>query len=349
MRRVHPLQLLAIITSLLVVSAAFPLAANAVDLELRDDGIWVVDNGEEVLFRSFEDLYGANGWGPKVAKLSPDGEWIAFTRHTGGGFENEGQTAYVARIDGSDELEISSGDYLVTDLMWLEADGEMLVAVQHQSGGTSYRSWIEIVSAETGDVKMCIEGKFYAESWTGARYTPVNYGTPVGFRYEVLGHNEEPLSWGIFYVDQLVEFPLQQAITTTDGTEPSDNPLTDGTVNQAWIAMEGMDSSITINFEQDAGIRGLCIQSGWQSVETAIGMEPIWTDFDLWPMYGRPKNILIGFSDGFAMQVELEDTRSVQWIFFDEGVRLDTITVTIIDSYNGTHFNAVAISEIYTF
>ncbi len=316
-------------------------------LEWRDDGLWVVDDGEEVYFEALSDVDWA-GWAPRVAGLSPDGELVAYVRHTGGGFENEGQSCYLARWDGMGERLLLETDWLIPALYWLEGNGTFYVAVQQMSGGTSYRSHFAVVDAVNGDILAMVEGRIYGTGTWGARFVPGNIDSAVGLRYEVLGRDETPTGCGVFYVDELMSFPVSGEFVSVNGEDPSEHSATDGEAVTAWLAPSDQTPSIEIELAPDSNISGLWIQSGWQWHQMPGPDEYAWSGIDWYPLYDRPKEVLVTFPDGTTSPVELGDTRSIQWIAFDAAIGSGTVTLTVLSVYRGLEFDQVAISEIFT-
>jgi hypothetical protein len=319
-------------------------------LEWREGMPWVISdpslNEEAILFPPYAD-YPPDEWMNPVAAMSPDFEWVAFSRHTGGGYENEGQSCYVSSWNGEDERLLLETTRIIESIWWLEADGEFYVAIQLSTGGTIYRSFFQIVGLESGEVEATIEGRIYGASYWGARYHQMQFYSPVGLRYEVLSFDEEPYRWGVFYVDELAKYPPAFGIIDIDGTPTSDCELTDGDVRTAWVGDSTSQPGFTVNYHTNLNGRTLVIQSGYQWHEPPPGEGLPWEGTDLWPFYDRPKTILLNFSDGRDMEIELVDTRSIQTFSIPEEYPLGHIKVTIQSVYWGIETGQVAISELY--
>lgn len=324
------------------------VAFAARSLEWRADGLWVLDDQAGSV--RFEPIGEATGspQAPKVAALSPDREWIAFARHTGGGFENEGQSCFVARWDGGEERPLLETDYLIPDVYWLEGEGSDYVVVQQSSGGTAFRSFFSVVAFDTGETVAEVEGRVYGTSNYGCRHTATFAGGVVGLRYEVLGADEEPLRWGILYVDELIDHGSCPRIAAIDGGA-ADHPIADGKSVTAWIAPSEPSPCVTLTFEEDAKPTGLFIVSGWNWHQPPASGERGWEGIDWFPLYDRPRNVQLTFADGSTADVELADTRSAQWIGFPENAATERVTLTFASVYRGIEFDQVAISEVYLF
>lgn len=338
--------------AILLAGAFFLTAPNSAyaerSLEWRDNGLWVVDEEAEYYFEPLSQVADTE-WAPRVAALSPDGNWVAYVRHTGGGFENEGQSCYIAHWSGEEVRLLLETDRLIPDLYWLETDEESFVAVQQMTGGTRYGSFFTIVERQTGEVRRQVEGLIYGTLGYGSRHVPAFIDSIVGLKYEVLAHDETPVAWGVFYIDELVTFPVDENIEMVDGTPPGESSLTDGRTTTAWIEPDDQQPSFTIDFSEDAEIDGLCMQSGWQWHQAPGPEEFAWSGTDWFPLYDRPREIMIEFDDGSSMTHELDDKRSVQWIDFNLDTSPSSVTVTVLSVYRGIEFDQVAISEVWTF
>ncbi|MCX6647028.1 MAG: hypothetical protein NTY09_11850 [bacterium] len=320
---------------LLLASPAFAIRS----LEWRDGNLWIIPdpslNEEAILFQPYIDNP-PDEWMNPVAVMSPDFGWVVYSRHTGGGYENEGQSCFVSRWNGADEKLLLETTRIIENGWWLECQGEFYVAIQLSTGGTIYRSFFQIVGLESGEVEATIEGRIYGASYWGARYQPQQFYSAVGLRYEVLSFDEEPYRWGIFYVDELTKYAPADGILDIDGTPVSECELTDGDVRTAWIADSTCQPGFTINYDSDFNGRALLIQSGYQWHEPPPGEGLPWEGTDMWPLYDRPKTILLTFSDGRDMEIELVDTRCIQIFSIPEEYPLGHIKVTIQSVYWGT-------------
>jgi hypothetical protein len=318
-------------------------------LEWRDGKLWVVQdpslNQEDILFPPLA-CRNINDWMKPVAVLSPDSEWVAFSRQTGGGYENEGQSCFVSSWNGGDEFLLLETTRIIESIWWLECSGEYFIAIQLTTGGTAYRSFFQIVGLESGEVEATIEGRIYGASYWGACYQPMQFYSAVGLRYEVLSFDEEPYRWGIFYVDELTTYLPADGILDIDRIPVSECELTDGDVRTAWLGDSTSQPGFTINYGSDFNGRTLLIQSGYQWHKPPPEEGLPWEGTDMWPLYDRPKTILMTFSDGRDMEVELVDTRSIQIFSIPEEYPLGHIKVTIQSVYWGTETGQVAICEI---
>lgn len=336
-----------IATLLLVLFAGLGVRAER-GIEWLNDDLWVIDS-ERGEFR-FEPLvadFEQSVWSPRVAALSPDGEWVAFVRHTGGGFEDEGQSCFVATWDGQNERLLLSTDKTVPAVYWLEANGRMFVAVQQMSGGTAFRSSFSVVDFASGEVRATVEGRIYGTSLSGTRASSSYPGSAVGVKYEVLGQNEEPSRWGVFYVDELIDFGPSAGIDEINGESAGDSPACDGKTSTAWLGASGLIPSLTITFAKDVHPTGVFIMAGWAWHWPPSAEELPWEGLDCYELYDRPKSLLLEFPDGSRSNVELEDTRCPQWISFPEAVDASGVVVSIESVYRGIKFEDVAVSEIY--
>lgn len=332
------------LTFLAIQSTAFAQRS----LEWRDDGLWVIDVDDEYYFDPLSQV-AETAWEPRIAALSPDGNWVAYVRHTGGGFENEGQSLYIAHWSGEEVRLLLETDRLIPAIYWLEINGENYVAAQQMTGGTCYGSFFTIIEQESGDIVTQVGGLIYGTVDYGSRYVPAFIGTVVGLKYEVPSHDETPVAWGIFFIDELISFTVDQNIETVNGAPPEESALTDGRLTTAWIEPDENQPSFTLEFKEGIDIRGICIQSGWQWHQPPAPDEFAWSGTDWFPLYDRPREILIEFDDGTSMTYDLEDKRSVQWIDFNLDRSLSSIRVTILSVYCGIEFDQVAISEVLTY
>lgn len=323
------------------------------NLEWRDGELWVVSDPtsgqEDIIFPPLADA-GSAYWMQPVAVMSPDDEWVAFNRNTGGGFEGEGQSCYIARWNGEDERLLLETTRIIENIWWMEGDGKFFIAMQLVTGGTAYRSFFRIVEVDTGQIHATVEGRIYSTSRWGARYNPGYFDSVAGLRYEVLSFDEEPYRWGIYYVDELIRCgPTLSGILEVDGTGASQHKLTDGDVRTAWTAETGEQSGFTITFDPDYTGRSILIQSGYQWHEPPPDGGMPWDAADRWNLYDRPRKILVTFSNGEEMEIFLEDTRSVQTFYFPEGYPLDQVEFTVLTVYRGIEIGRVAISEIFVY
>jgi len=324
---------------------AIPVQAQRY-LEWRSDGLWVIEDLDEYFFEPVGDL-SDDSWVPRVASMSPDNEWVAFVRHTGGGFEDEGQSLYAARWDGEDERLMMESDWLISDIYWLQTDNVQYVITQQHSGGTLFHSFFSVLHFDTGNVITRVEGMIYGVSHGGTRYAPIDWRVPTGLRYEVLGEDEEPSGWGIFYVDELVELGAEGKFSSVDEMAASESPLTDGFVMTAWLGHSEDYPSVTVEIAEGETIRGLGFQSGWQwHIPPGANMRP-WEGRDLFPLYDRPCEIVIEPDGGDPMTFTLVDRRSVQWAWFEEEITGGSFTVTVMSVYPGSKTHQCAIGEMY--
>ncbi len=339
------------ITVLLVVFCFLTLFISAPalaerSLEWRSDGLWVIDDDlGEFSFDPLNESFVA--WLPKAAALSPDNEWVAFARHTGGGFENEGMSCFAARWDGTDERLILDSDWLIPDVYWMEGEGSEFIAVQQTSGGTAYGSHFKVVDFDSGDVVAHVIGHIYGVSYGGTRFQPENWHSSVGLRYEVLGGNEEPIRWGVFYIDELIDFGTCPEILSVDGIDPEGHPLTDGRATTAWTATSSDQPSFTLSFEEGVQVSGISIIAGWSWHENPAETDRFWGPMDWFHEYERPRELLVTYADGGTTGVELMDARFPQWIWVPEDADTSSIEITILSAYGGSTFDQVAVSEVY--
>jgi hypothetical protein len=315
-------------------------------IEWRTDGLWVF--GGDTGPRRFPPLANPETddiVNPKVAELSPDEGWIAFVRHTGGGFENEGQSCYVAKFDGTQEKLILKTDRAIPSIYWLEGNGKMFIVVQQQSGGTSYGSYFSVVDFETAKKITDVEGIIYGTTMFGTRALSTYPKSLVGLKYEVLCQNEDPCGWGVFNVDELLEFPPESRITFWAGSV--DYYLIDGKYSTAWVQQEKSPAKISLEFTTELYPSGVFIVVGWARHEPPVQNGYPWQGHNNWDLYGRPRMIELTFSDGTSTRQELEDTASPQWIAFPDGMKTDKVDIAVQSVYRGRDFDKVAISEIY--
>ena len=113
--------------------------------------------------------------------------------------------------------------------------------------------------------------------------------------------------------------------------------LTDGDPAPAWN--EGADGitgeTVTHFFGAPTLISGLEIRGGFQA-----SSEDYYSS-------ARPKVITLSFSDGSVFEYALEDVMDVQYITLDEPVVADTVVLTVVDSYPGSYYDDLCISELY--
>jgi hypothetical protein len=318
-------------------------------LEWREDGLWIVDDAAGAV--RFEPVSEATGGpeAPRVASLSPDRGWVAFVRHTGGGFEDEGQSCFVARWDGGNERLLLRTDRLIPALYWLEGEGSDYIAVQQTTGGTAFRSFFSVVRFENGEIAAQVEGVIYGTSTYGSRHTATFCDAVVGLRYEVLGSDEEPYRWGVFYVDELIDHGPCARLAGVDGGDAAGNPISDGRSVTAWIAPTEPHPSVVLTLGEGGEATGMFVIAGWNWHQPPAPRERGWEGIDWFPLYDRPRIVRLTFVDGATADVELADTRSVQWIGFPEGAAADKITLSVTSVYHGIEFDQVAISEVYLF
>ena len=330
-----------------LIIVAVPVHAER-SLEWRDGDLWVIDEEQDDIY--FEPLRGhAESWYPKTAVLSPDGEWVVFARHTGGGYENEGESCFAARWDGTGERMLLETDRLIHDIYWMNGPDSDFIAVQVSTGGTIYRSYFTVVNFDTGEIETIVEGFIYRTSSWGTRFRSGYWDTSLGLLYEVYGQIEEVAGWGIFCVDELIDFGTSRPLLSVDGDDPTNDPLTDGLTSTAWFAPDDSIPSITLELDRDEAVDGISIVSGWSWHETPSEDRYEWEGIDWWPQYGRPGILTIEFADGLRIEEVLEDMRTPQWIGFPSDVDYSTITIYIEGIYHGTIFDEVAISEIYIY
>ncbi len=333
----------------MLIAVSNPVLADSRQLEWHDDGLYINDYGEVIFFEPLGEMPNIP-YVPRIAAISPDEEWIAFIRHSGGGFENEGMSVYIATWDGNDEYLLLQTDRIVPAIYWLEADGQFYLAVQQHSGGTMFRSFFSIVDFGTCQTVTQVEGMIYVVSNGGARYYSDNWWmVPSGVRYEVLSQDEEPYKWGIFYVDELMNFESPAEIVMVDDELCESSNLTDGRLTTAWIGQSNDQPSFVLHVADSQSIRGLAIRTGWQYHQPPAPDELPWDGLDTYLIYDRPYECLITFDNGASQRVIFEDKRSIQWVYFDEGdgIGVGAITFTIESVYKGEESDYVAISEIW--
>jgi hypothetical protein len=342
------LPVLIILAGLVSCLIASPAWADR-NLEWRDGQLWVVSdpslNQEDILFPPLADV-GSDYWPKPAAVMSPDDEWVAFALNTGGGFEGEGQSCYIARWNGDGEKLILETTRIIENIWWLEGDAGFYIGIQLVTGGTAYRSYFQVVDPETLQVVATVEGRVYGTSQWGARYMPDNFDSIVGLRYEILSYDEEPYRWGIYYVDELIQYTPPPCVIDIDGTQASQNKLIDGDVRTAWVADSAGQLDFTITFADNFTGRTMLIQSGYQWHEPPPEDGLPWDDIDWWPLYDRPREILATFSDGREMEISLEDTRSIQTFYIPEEYELDQVRFTVLSVYRGLETGCAAIGEI---
>ncbi|HDS30954.1 MAG TPA: hypothetical protein ENN67_07930 [Firmicutes bacterium] len=337
------------IIALVLFSVAFSGHAYANPdrtIEWRDDGLWIIESdGTEIFFEPSREI--AESWWPKAAAISPDGEWIAYAVYTGGGFEDEGMSCYAMKIDGS-EIFVKHESYeLIPAIYWLDGPRMGFLAIQQVSGGTSYMSHFTVRDFLWEFNKVEIQGMIYGLSYWGTRWQSDRYDLPVGLRYEVFGMNEEPKSWGVFYVDELIDFGKCPEILSVDAEHHNVYALTDGKLNTAWWAPTSSFPKITLELDTNADIMGLYVVSGFNRSQSPEIYRFDWDGGDMWPTYDRPRYIRIEFADGNHVDYELEDARYPQWLEFPDDVDYSKVTLYFSSTYRGTVFDYVAVSEIY--
>ncbi len=328
----------------------FPSTAMASrTLDWRDDGLWVISepalNQVDLLFPPLADVE-FNYWTPRIASISPDGEWIAFVKHTGGGYENEGQSCFLARWDGDEEAVLLETSRIIENLWWLDGEGTFYVVAQLTTGGTLYRSFFQVVDYVSGNIEASVEGRIYGTSMWGTRHWGGYFDSKVGLKYEVLSYDEEPSRWGMFYVDELIQFPVDERLIDVDGISPAEHPLTDGDLSNAWLADSSTQPSVVLNL--DVLMPGISLQfhSGYQWHKPPGEGGLPWDGFDMWHLYDRPKKILMTFANGQTFETVLADKRSLQTIYISDELPLEWIEITIMSVYHGVESGQVAISEI---
>jgi hypothetical protein len=332
----------------MILFIALERPAEAIKIEWRDDGLYIIDGTSEYLFQPVGDI-STDPWTPRVASLSPDGEWVAFLRHTGGGFEDEGQSCFAAKWNGEDERLVYESDYIIPAIYWLETRDSMYVVCQMQSGGTLYHSHFAVTEFETGNLVTKVEGMIYGVSHGGTRFQPYEWWVPTGLRYEILGMDEEPSGWGVYYVDELMQFIVSPNFTNVDRVPAEDCPLTDGMSSTAWLGESAEQPSTSIGITGGTALSGLGIYSGWQWHAPPAPDGLPWEGRDLFREYDRPAEIKVYFDDGSSMDFTLEDKRAIQYVYFEDFVNTASVTIKVMSVYDGLVDHHVAISEIFLF
>lgn len=114
----------------------------------------------------------------------------------------------------------------------------------------------------------------------------------------------------------------------------------DNDLTTAWVegvGGQGINESITFNFDGAYQVSGININAGYQKTE------------DLYYKNSRPEQISIEFSDGTSIPYFLDDVMETQILRFSEPVITDKVTIKIQGVYPGTKYEDTAISEISFF
>ena len=111
----------------------------------------------------------------------------------------------------------------------------------------------------------------------------------------------------------------------------------DGDTSTAWVEDVygfGIDEYITLNLDGDYLISEIEIYAGHHK------------DSELYVRNCRPCELEISFSDGSSETHYLDDVMQAQYIILDTPVVTNEVTITIKDSYAGSHYEDTCISEI---
>lgn len=113
--------------------------------------------------------------------------------------------------------------------------------------------------------------------------------------------------------------------------------LQDGDLNTAWN--EGASGitgeSVTYYYEYETTLTGFEIWGGFQYSE------------EIYYANARPATVELAFSDGTVLTLTLEDVREMQRVVFDAPVATEWVTMTVLESYEGTAYEDLCISELY--
>ena len=114
----------------------------------------------------------------------------------------------------------------------------------------------------------------------------------------------------------------------------------DGDNATAWVEDadgQGEGESLTIELDDTYAVSGFIINAGYQK------------NTEVYDNNSRPKELIVSFSDGQRLTVELNDYYDAQKIVFDSSLETTSVTFTINDVYPGGKYEDTVISEIRLF
>ena len=114
----------------------------------------------------------------------------------------------------------------------------------------------------------------------------------------------------------------------------------DGSLSTGWVenvSGQGEGQSVTLSLDGVYRVSGFTINAGYQKSS------------DLYYKNSRPATVLVSFSDGSSVRIDLEDHFGQQSFTFDSHVETGSVTFTIESVYAGSKYQDTVISEISLF
>lgn len=114
----------------------------------------------------------------------------------------------------------------------------------------------------------------------------------------------------------------------------------DGDLSTGWVenaSGQGIGESVTLSFDGAYRVSGFTINAGYQKSSS------------LYYKNSRPASLLVSFSDGSSVTLELEDYFGQQSFTFGSPVETTSVTFTIESVYAGNKYQDTVISEISLF
>lgn len=137
-----------------------------------------------------------------------------------------------------------------------------------------------------------------------------------------------------------VDFFTASSTLKWNGIEYPAYQIADGSLEKAWQEGAegfGIGESISLIFDNTYRVSGMVINAGYQKSS------------DLYYENGRPKDILITFSDGNVQRFFLEDCCEEQVITFDSPIDTSFVQIKILSVYEGEKYEDTSISEVYLY
>ena len=114
----------------------------------------------------------------------------------------------------------------------------------------------------------------------------------------------------------------------------------DGSLSTGWVENvpgQGIGESVTLSLDGVYRVSGFTINAGYQKSSS------------LYYKNSRPASLLVTFSDGSSVRLDLEDYFGQQTFTFDRPVETTSVTFTIESVYAGNKYQDTVISEISLF
>lgn len=271
------------------------------------------------------------------AVISPDGEQLIYTKHTGGGVGNEGRTLFLYDPVLRLREPLFQFTDLIKDPVWIQRnERDFILYTRGRSSDVASNS-VVLFDLGPRHTLLTFPGRITGTvPGGGVSYTKyTDTGTPEG-QYE-------------FFVDEFVDhglpaegfFAMASSQLETTVSDYSPMRMFDGNWRTAWIEGlegDGIGEWIEVEFSEAMHIKKIFVLTGFHKTHADFG--------DLFTLNSRLKKVVIEFDEGQEIEVNFLDTKEPQMIDLGDGVVSSTFRLTIKEAYSGAEWDDLCISEI---